>query len=83
MSDAFISTAHTTARDAHAAAEALRASAYSVWIEDDLLAPRAFTPKIAAQFTATKAAPNLQRRRSRSGRRHRPRRPALRDGDRG
>jgi TolB-like protein len=56
VSDVFISYAHTTAREARAAAEALRASGFSVWIDDDLLAHRAFSREIDAQLTAAKAA---------------------------
>jgi adenylate cyclase len=57
MSDVFISYGHSTAaRQARGAAEALRALGYSVWIDDDLPAHRAFTPEIEAQLTAAKAA---------------------------
>jgi TolB-like protein len=57
MSDVFISYGHaTTARQARGAAEALRALGYSVWIDDDLPAHRAFSPEIEAQLTAAKAA---------------------------
>src|SRR5215831_12875179 len=57
MSDVFISYGHsTTAPQARAAAAALRALGYSVWIDDDLPAHRAFTPEIEAQLTDAKAA---------------------------
>jgi predicted ATPase/class 3 adenylate cyclase len=57
MSDVFISYGHSTAaRQARGAAEALRALGYSVWLDDDLPANRAFTPEIEAQLTAAKAA---------------------------
>src|SRR5215469_11100996 len=57
MSDVFISYGHaTTARQARGAAEALRALGYSVWLDDDLPAHRAFTSEIEAQLTAAKAA---------------------------
>jgi TolB-like protein/Tfp pilus assembly protein PilF len=57
MSDVFISYGHSTAaRQARGAAEALRALGYSVWIDDDLPAHRAFTAEIEAQLTAAKAA---------------------------
>jgi TolB-like protein len=57
MSDVFISYGHSTAaRQARGAADALRALGYSVWLDDDLPAHRAFTPEIEAQLTAAKAA---------------------------
>jgi adenylate cyclase len=56
MSEVFISYAHTTARAARAAAEALRGSGYTVWFDDDLPAHRAFGPEIEAQLMAAKAA---------------------------
>ena len=56
MSDVFISYAHTTARQAQAAAAALRAAGYSVWLDDDLDVHRAFTQAIEEQLTAAKAA---------------------------
>jgi adenylate cyclase len=57
MSDVFISYGHSTAaRQARGAAEALRLAGYSVWLDDDLPAHRAFTPEIEAQLTAAKAA---------------------------
>jgi TolB-like protein/tetratricopeptide (TPR) repeat protein len=56
MSDVFISYGHATAAlQARGAAQALRALGYSVWIDDDLPAHRAFTPEIEAQLTAAKA----------------------------
>lgn len=57
MSDVFISYGHSTsARQAGRAAAALRALGYSVWLDDDLPAHRAFSPEIEAQLTAAKAA---------------------------
>jgi predicted ATPase len=57
LSDVFISYAHsTTAQPARAAADALRAAGYSVWLDDDLPAHRAFSREIDAQLTAAKAA---------------------------
>jgi adenylate cyclase len=56
LSDVFISYAHSTARQARAAADALRAAGYSVWIDDDLLAHRVFSREIDAQLSAAKAA---------------------------
>jgi adenylate cyclase len=57
MSDVFISYGHSTAAgQARAAAEALRALGYSVWIDDDLPAHRAFAKEIEHQLTAAKAA---------------------------
>jgi TolB-like protein/Tfp pilus assembly protein PilF len=56
MSDVFISYAHSTARQARGAAEALRALGYSVWLDDDLQAHRAFTYEIEQQLMAAKAA---------------------------
>ena len=52
----FISYAHSTAQQARAAADALRAAGYSVWLDDDLPAHRAFSREIDAQLTAAKAA---------------------------
>ena len=57
MSDVFISYGHSTAaRQARGAAEALRALGYSVWIDDDLPAHRAFSPEIETQLSVAKAA---------------------------
>lgn len=56
MADVFISYAHTTAKQARAAACALRAAGYSVWLDDDLAAHREFTQAIEEQLTAAKAA---------------------------
>src|SRR5215469_14076200 len=57
MPDVFISYGHSTAaRQARGAAAALRALGYSVWLDDELPAHRAFTPEIEAQLTAAKAA---------------------------
>src|SRR5215472_7631027 len=56
MADVFISYAHSTAREARAAAEALRALGYSVWLDEDLPAHRAFTHAIEEELTRAKAA---------------------------
>ena len=56
MSDVFISYARSTARQAQAVAEALRALGYSVWIDDDLPAHRTYSRVIEEQMTAAKAA---------------------------
>src|SRR5215469_3807456 len=56
MADVFISYAHTTGKQAQAAAVALRAAGYSVWLDDDLAAHRTFTQAIEEQLTAAKAA---------------------------
>ncbi|HUO11656.1 MAG TPA: TIR domain-containing protein [Caulobacteraceae bacterium] len=55
MADVFISYAHTTARQAQAAAAALRGTGYSVWLDDDLAVHREFTQAIEEQLTAAKA----------------------------
>ena len=56
MSDVFISYARSTAKQANAAAEALRGLGYSVWLDDELLAHHAYTHAIEEQLTAAKAA---------------------------
>jgi TolB-like protein len=56
MSDVFISYARSTAKQANAAAEALRSLGYSVWLDDELLAHHAYTHTIEAQLNAAKAA---------------------------
>src|SRR3974390_2992019 len=56
MADVFISYAHTTGRQAQAAAAALREAGYSVWLDDDLAAHRSFTQAIEEQLVAAKAA---------------------------
>jgi len=56
LADVFISYAHSTGRQAHAAVDALRAAGYSVWIDDDLSAHRAYSQEIAEQLAAAKAA---------------------------
>jgi TolB-like protein len=56
MADVFISYAHTTSRQAQAAAAALRTAGYSVWLDDDLAVHRAFTQAIEEQLTLAKAA---------------------------
>src|SRR5215469_7376319 len=56
MSEVFISYAHSTARQARGAAEALRALGYSVWLDEDLPAHRAFSAEIEQQLIAAKAA---------------------------
>ena len=55
MSDIFISYARPTSKQAQAVAEGLRALGYSVWIDDDLPAHRAYTPVIEEQLLAAKA----------------------------
>ncbi len=56
MSDVFISYARSTATQAQAAAEALKALGYSVWLDDELLAHHPYTHAIEEQLTAAKAA---------------------------
>ena len=56
MSDVFISYARSTAVQASAAAAALRAAGYSVWLDEDLPAHRPYAREIEAQLTAAKAA---------------------------
>jgi adenylate cyclase len=56
MADVFISYAHTTSKQAQAAAAALRAAGFSVWLDDDLAVHREFTQAIEEQLTAAKAA---------------------------
>src|SRR5579863_4792338 len=56
MSDVFISYARSTAKQANAAAEALRALGFSVWLDDELLAHHAYTHAIEEQLTAARAA---------------------------
>jgi adenylate cyclase len=56
MSDVFISYARSTAKQANAAAEALRGLGYSVWLDDELLAHHAYTHAIEEQLTAAKVA---------------------------
>src|SRR5215469_3415752 len=56
MSEVFISYSHSTARQARGAAAALRALGYSVWLDEDLPAHRAFSPEIEQQLNEAKAA---------------------------
>jgi len=56
MADVFISYAHTTSKQAQAAAAALRTAGYSVWLDDDLAVHREFTSAIEEQLAAAKAA---------------------------
>jgi len=56
MSDVFISYARSTAKQAQAAAQALRALGYSVWIDDELPAHRTYTHVIEEKMAAAKAA---------------------------
>jgi adenylate cyclase len=56
VSDVFISYARSTAKQAQAAAEALKALGYSVWLDDELLAHHAYTHAIEEQLTAAKVA---------------------------
>ena len=55
MSDVFISYARSTATEAHAVAEALRALGYDVWRDDELPAHRAYTEVIEEHLQAAKA----------------------------
>ena len=50
MSDIFISYARSTAKQAQAVAEALRALGYSVWRDDDLPSHRAYSDVIEEQL---------------------------------
>ena len=56
MSDVFISYARSTVSQANAAAEALRAKGYSVWLDEDLPAHRPYAREIETQLRAAKAA---------------------------
>jgi TolB-like protein len=56
LSDVFISYARASAKQARAAADALRTAGYSVWLDEDLPAHRAFTAEIEQQLSAAKAA---------------------------
>ena len=56
MSDVFISYARSTAAQAQAAAEALRGMGYSVWLDDQLPAHRAYTRVIEEELSGAKAA---------------------------
>ena len=56
MADVFVSYAHSTSKQAQAAAAALRTAGYSVWLDDDLAVHRAFAQEIEEQLTAAKAA---------------------------
>src|SRR5271154_3922800 len=55
MADVFISYARSTASEAHAVAEALRALGYNVWRDDDLPAHRAYAEVIQERLSAAKA----------------------------
>jgi TolB-like protein/Flp pilus assembly protein TadD len=55
MPDVFISKARSTSATAQAAATALRSLGYSVWIDDELPAHRAYGKVIQEQVTAAKA----------------------------
>jgi len=55
MSDIFISYARSTASQAHAVAEALRALGYDVWRDDELPAHRAYAEVIEERLGAAKA----------------------------
>ena len=55
MSDVFVSYARSRQRTAQAAAAALRSLGYSVWIDDDLPAHRAYGRVIQEQIDAAKA----------------------------
>jgi pimeloyl-ACP methyl ester carboxylesterase len=56
MADVFISYARSEAEHANAAADALRAAGYSVWLDEDLPAHRPYAREIEAQLKAAKAA---------------------------
>ncbi len=55
MSDVFISYARSTARQALAVGEALRALGYSVWRDEDLPSHRAYSDVIEEQLASAKA----------------------------
>ncbi|HXQ09707.1 MAG TPA: TIR domain-containing protein [Caulobacteraceae bacterium] len=55
MSDVFISYARSTARQAQAITEALRALGYSVWRDDDLPSHRSYSDVIEEQLTSAKS----------------------------
>ncbi len=55
MSDVFISYARSTAGQARATAESLRALGYSVWLDEDLPSHRAYSDVIEEQLTSAKA----------------------------
>src|SRR5471030_344616 len=55
MADIFISYARSTAHQAHAVAEALRALGYDVWRDDELPAHRAYVEVIEERLQAAKA----------------------------
>ncbi|HSZ50983.1 MAG TPA: TIR domain-containing protein [Caulobacteraceae bacterium] len=55
MADVFVSYARSTARQANAVAEGLRAQGYSVWIDAELPSHRAFRQVIQEQLTAAPA----------------------------
>ncbi|HZC17760.1 MAG TPA: TIR domain-containing protein, partial [Caulobacteraceae bacterium] len=55
MSDIFISYARSTAREAQAMGEALRALGYSVWRDDDLPSHRSYSEVIEEQLGLAKA----------------------------
>jgi TolB-like protein len=55
MSDVFISYARSTAKQAQQVADSLRGAGYSVWIDDDLPAHRAYTDVIEERLQAAKA----------------------------
>ena len=55
MSDVFISYARSTAKQAQAVVGALRALGYSVWIDDELPAHRAYTDVLEERLRSAKA----------------------------
>ena len=55
MSDVFISYARSTARQAQAITEALRALGYSVWRDDDLPSHRTYSDVIEEQLASAKS----------------------------
>ena len=61
MADIFISYAHSTAKQAQAAAQALKVLGYSVWLDDELPAHRAYARVIEEQPPPTRpGSPNKE-----------------------
>ena len=56
MSDVFVAYARSTAKTAQAVAEALRGLGYTVWLDDDLPAHRAYPHVLEEQLDLAKAA---------------------------
>ena len=55
MSDVFVSYARSTARQAQAVAEALRALGHGVWLDDEIPAHRAFADEIEERLASARA----------------------------